>query len=258
MYIFIRKIFNYFVSLGSVVFFVKRIFTKYYLKIPLLYLVLMHAYQFGVKSVILTTVMGIFTGLVLAAQSFYQLSSKGLSDAVGFFVVKSMLVEIGPALTAIVITGRIGAAITASLASMNVSEQINAMKTMQVNYMNYLVLPRVIAAFICQPMLSFISSWGGILSGFLFCFFVFKMPISKYWCMVLGNIVFFDVCVALLKSLIFGFIIVVLSSYYGLKSDNLSKLTVGFRTTKSVVTSYVTILITNFLITLLINRLETL
>lgn len=252
------KIFSYFSSLGRIIFFIKNIFTKYYLRISLLHLVLKYSYQFGVKSVFLTTVMGIFTGLVLAAQSFYQLSSKGLSNAVGFFVVKSMLVEIGPALTAIVITGRIGAAITASLASMQASEQINAMKTMQVNYMSYLVLPRVIAAFVCQPILSFISSWGGVLSGYLFCFFVFKMPSSKYWYMVLGNVFFFDIFVALLKSLIFGFTIVVLSSYYGLKSGSSSQLTVGFRTTKSVVTSYVSVLVINFLITLLINKLETL
>lgn len=258
MKIFIYKIFDYFAALGNGIIFVKDVFSWYRLKISLWHLVLTHSYHYGVKSVFLTTIMGVFTGLVLAAQSYYQLSSKGLSDAVGFFVVKSMLVEIGPALTAIVITGRIGAAITASLSSMYVSEQINAMTTMQVNYMNYLVLPRVISAFICQPILSFLSSWGGILSGFLFCLFVFKMPALKYWYMVSGNVLLSDIYVALIKSLIFGFIIVILSSYHGLKSDSSSRLTVGLRTTKSVVASYITVLVTNFLITLVINKIETL
>ncbi len=106
------------------------------------YLFLKQLYDIGVASVPVVAITGISTGLVLAAQSFYQLSDKGLSSVTGLMVAKAMMTELGPVLTAFMVTGSVGAAMCAELGTMRVTEQIDALQTMAVNPNRYLIAPR--------------------------------------------------------------------------------------------------------------------
>ncbi len=102
-------------------------------------------YEIGVMSLPVVAITGFSTGMVLAAQSYFQLSDKGLVSATGLMVTKAMLVELGPVLTAFMITGRVGAAMCAELGTMRVTEQIDAIRSMAVNPLQYLVAPRFLA-----------------------------------------------------------------------------------------------------------------
>lgn len=111
-------------------------------RLPAMRLILQQLYDVGVTSLPVVAITGFFTGLVLAAQAFYQLSDKGLSSITGLLVAKAMITELGPVLTAFMVTGRVGAAMCAELGSMRVSEQIDALETMAVNPHRYLIAPR--------------------------------------------------------------------------------------------------------------------
>src|SRR5437868_1696640 len=102
-------------------------------------------YEVGVMSLPVVAITGFSTGMVLAAQSFFQLSDKGLASATGLMVTKAMMVELGPVLTAFMVTGRVGAAMCAELGTMRVTEQIDAIRSMAVNPLRHLIAPRFIA-----------------------------------------------------------------------------------------------------------------
>src|SRR5271168_2399135 len=114
-------------------------------------------YDIGVLSLPVVAITGFSTGMVLSAQSYFQLSDKGLVSATGLMVTKAMLVELGPVLTAFMVTGRVGAAMCAELGSMRVTEQIDALRSMAVNPLRYLVAPRFIAGFLMMPLLTIFS-----------------------------------------------------------------------------------------------------
>ncbi|MCK4463702.1 MAG: ABC transporter permease, partial [Candidatus Omnitrophica bacterium] len=121
----------------------------------------------GIQSVIIVFFVAFFTGIVIAMQSAYQLSKLGATIYVAAMVSVSMARELGPVLTALVVTGRVGAAITAELGSMKVSEQIEAMETMALNPVRFLVVPRFLALIIMLPCLTIFSDIIGIAGGFL-------------------------------------------------------------------------------------------
>ncbi len=116
-------------------------------------LILDQLFQIGVLTIPVVAITGFSTGLVLAAQSFYQLGDKGLASATGLLVGKSMLTEIGPVLTAFMVTGRVGSSMTAVLGTMQVTEQIDALKSMAVNPLRYLIAPRIIGGVTMLPAL---------------------------------------------------------------------------------------------------------
>src|SRR5580658_7590002 len=121
---------------------------------PPVRLILKQLYDIGVASLPVVAITGFSTGLVLAAQSIYQLSDKGLTSVTGLMVTKAMMTELGPVLTAFMVTGRVGAAMCAELGTMLVTEQIDALKTMAVNPNRYLISPRFIAGTIMMPLLT--------------------------------------------------------------------------------------------------------
>src|SRR3984893_13711817 len=125
---------------------------------PSIHLILEQMYEIVVMSVPVVAITGFSTGMVLAAQSFFQLSDKGLASATGLMVTKAMMVELGPVLTAFMITGRVGSAMCAELGTMRVTEQIDALESMAVNPLRYLVAPRFIAGIIMLPLLTVFST----------------------------------------------------------------------------------------------------
>src|SRR3990167_1160750 len=137
-------------------------------------------YHIGVMSLSVVAITGFTTGFVLAAQSFYQLGEKGLATVTGVLVGKSMIVELGPILTAFMVTGRVGSSMCAELGTMRVTEQIDALRSMAINPYAYLVAPRFIAGVLMVPLLTFFSAMMGIMGGLLIAVCLFHMSASSY------------------------------------------------------------------------------
>jgi len=213
-----------------------------------------HLYEIGVRSIALVCLTGLAIGMVLSAQSFFQLSDKGLTGATGIMVAKSMLVEIGPVLTSFMITGRVGAAICAELGSMRVTEQVDAMFSMGVHPYEYLVAPRYVSMALMIPVLTIIASACGIFGGWFVASNLYGMHSQIFFAPIALHVSWYDIIANILKSLVFGFLIVSIACFYGLNAKG-GAAGVGRATTSSVVTTYVSILAFNFLLTIFLNAL---
>lgn len=210
-------------------------------------------YEIGVLSLPVVAITGFSTGMVLAAQSFFQLSDKGLASATGLMVTKAMMVELGPVLTAFMVTGRVGAAMCAELGTMRVTEQIDAMRSMAVNPLQYLVAPRFIAGTIVLPLLTVFSCVMGVAGGYLIAVDYYNMSSNSFLDPLPLHITTFDFVSGIIKAFIFGIIIITISCYRGMTTHG-GAAGVGRSTTNSVVICYSVILIMNFLITIGLNN----
>lgn len=224
-------------------------------KPPHLRLLLQQLYDIGVASLPVVAITGFFTGLVLAAQSFYQLSDKGLAGVTGLMVAKAMITELGPVLTAFMVTGRVGASMCAELGTMKVSEQIDALETMAVNPNCYLVAPRFFAGIFMMPLLTIFDIMLGIFGGYLISVYLFGMAPSSYFDPMPINITAFDLFTGISKSFVFGFLIMSISCFKGMKTSG-GAAGVGKSTTNSVVICYCCILFFNFFLTVILNILH--
>lgn len=209
-------------------------------------------FDIGVMSLPVVAITGLSTGMVLAAQSFFQLSDKGLAGATGLMVAKAMLVELGPILTAFMVTGRVGAAMCAELGTMRVTEQVDAIRSMAVNPLRYLIAPRFIAGTLMMPLLTVFSSIMGILGGYVVAVYFYRLPPTTFLDPLPTHITYFDFFSGMIKAFVFGVIIVTISCYRGMTTRG-GAAGVGRATTNSVVMCYSVILITNFLLTLGMN-----
>lgn len=214
-------------------------------------------FSVGILSLPVVAITGFSTGLILAAQSFFQLADKGLAGATGLMVGKSMVTELGPVLTAFMVTGRVGAAMCAELGTMGVSEQIDALRSMAVNPVRHLVAPRLIAGTVMMPPLTLFSALMGIIGGFLISVYVFGMSPQAYIDPIPLYVSTFDFVNGMTKSVVFGVMITTICCYKGLSTSG-GAAGVGRMTTSSVVICYTMILIANFLLTLLLNNIYTL
>lgn len=209
-------------------------------------------FEVGVMSLPVVAITGFSTGMVLAAQSFFQLSDKGLASATGLMVAKAMLVELGPVLTAFMVTGRVGAAMCAELGTMRVTEQIDALRSMAVDPLRYLIAPRFIAGTLMLPLLTIFSSVMGIIGGYVIAVYYYGMPPNSFLDPLPIHITTFDFVSGIVKAFVFGIIIVTISCYKGLTTSG-GAAGVGRSTTNSVVICYSVILIGNFLLTIGLN-----
>lgn len=221
-------------------------------KPPSLALILKQLYDIGVGSVPVVAITGFSTGLVLAAQSFYQLSDKGLASVTGIMVGKAMITELGPVLTAFMVTGRVGAAMCAELGTMKVTEQIDALQTMAVDPNRYLVAPRIFAGTFVMPLLTMFSIMLGIFGGYLISVHFFGMSPASYFDPMPIHITYFDLFIGIFKSFVFGVLIMTISCYKGMTTSGGAE-GVGKATTSCVVIAYVCILLSNFFITVALN-----
>jgi len=212
-------------------------------------------YHLGVMSFSVVAITGFTTGFVLAAQSFYQLGEKGLAGVTGVLVAKSMITELGPILTALMVTGRVGAAMCAELGTMKVTEQIDALRSMAVDPLAYLVAPRFIAGFVMIPLLTLFSIMMGIFGGYLIAASYFHMPTATFLEPMKVHISSFDVLTGMIKAFVFGVLLVTVCCFKGMKTTG-GAAGVGRSTTQSVVTSYVLILVSDFFLTMLLNMIH--
>lgn len=209
-------------------------------------------FDIGVMSLGVVAITGFSTGCVLTAQAMFQLSDKGLASATGLMVTKAMMVELGPVLTAFMITGRVGAAMCAELGTMRVTEQVDALRSMAVNPLRYLVAPRFIAGIFMMPLLTIFSCIMGIIGGYIVAVYYYGMPPNTFLDPLPIHINFFDFVSGLVKAFVFGIFIVTISCYRGLNTRG-GAAGVGRATTNSVVVCYSVILISNFFLTVALN-----
>lgn len=241
--------------LGRFASMVGEVFLVIFRKFPSLSLIRDQMHSMGVMSLPVVAITGFSTGMVLAAQSFYQLSDKGLSSATGLMVTKGMFTELGPVLTAFMVTGRVGSAMCAELASMKVTEQVDALRSMAVNPLRYLVAPRYIAGIVMLPLLTVFSNLMGILGAHLVSISFFGLSPISFYDPISEHISRFDFCSGLFKAFVFGVIITTISCYKGMSTTG-GAAGVGKSTTNSVVVCYSCILVINFFLTVLMNMLR--
>lgn len=210
-------------------------------------------FEIGVMSLPVVAFTGFSTGMVLSAQSFFQLSDKGLASATGLMVAKAMVVELGPVLTAFMVTGRVGAAMCAELGTMRVTEQIDALRSMAVNPYRYLIAPRFIAGFLMMPLLTIFSCIMGIFGGYVIAVYFYHMPPNIFLDPLPQHITNFDLFSGVVKAFVFGILIVTISCFKGMTTSG-GAAGVGRSTTNSVVICYSFILIGNFFLTLFLNN----
>lgn len=211
-------------------------------------------YNIGVMSAGVVAITGFTTGIVLAAQTFYQLGEKGLGGITGVLVTKAMITELGPILTAFMVTGRVGSSMCAEIGSMKVTEQIDALKSMSVHPNRYLIAPRFLAGSIMIPLLTLFSAAMGIFGGYLISCFYFHMATSSYFTPISLHVALFDLVTCLIKSIIFGILLITVCCYKGLRASG-GAAGVGKATTQSVVTSYILILLFDLFLTMTLNMI---
>ncbi len=249
---FIFTQFRFVASFGAWLVLIFNVIKATILRPPSVRLIFQQLYDIGVASVPVVTLTGFFTGLVLAAQSVYQLSDKGLTSITGLLVTKAMMTELGPVLTAFMVTGRVGAAMCAELGTMLITEQVDALKTMAVNPHRYLIAPRFIAGTIMMPLLTIFSIVMGVFGGYLISVYYFGMSSTTYMSPIHTNVKYFDFFTGVFKGFVYGILIVTIACYKGMRTSG-GAAGVGRATTNSVVVTYVAVLLINFFLTVALN-----
>jgi len=202
----------------------------------------------GNNSLWLVALISILIGMILALQSAYQLNQFGVSNLVANLVAVSMTRELGPLITAILVAGRVGSAITAELGTMKISQEIDALKVMGIDPMTLVVVPRMIGLLVAVPALTIFSGLLGILGGCVVGVSVLGLGATGYLSDSLGALVQQDVWGGVLKALVFGFIIGVVSCQQGLDTEGGAD-EVGRSTTRAVVRSIVLIIAADLFVT---------
>jgi phospholipid/cholesterol/gamma-HCH transport system permease protein len=202
----------------------------------------------GVGSLNIVVLTGLFTGMVLALQTALSLETFGAKNYVGRVVSLSMVRELGPVLTALMVAGRVGSGIAAELGSMIVTDQINAMRAMGSDPLRKLVVPRLVAGVIMVPLLTVLSDTVGLIGGWLISLILLKIPGGLYFQSSIDALVIGDIVGGVIKPVVFGFIIAMVGCYLGLSTTGGTQ-GVGRATTQAVVVCSVMILASDFLLT---------
>jgi phospholipid/cholesterol/gamma-HCH transport system permease protein len=205
-------------------------------------------HRLGVRSLSITAITGVFTGMVLALEATYTLAVYGAKGLIGKAVSLSMVQELGPVLTGLVVAGRVGAGITAELGTMAVTEQVDAIRALGADPVKKLVLPRVVATLIMLPALTVIADLLGILGGMVIGIYEIGQTSAFYINQVITTLTFRDVLTGTGKTPFFALIIALVACYNGLKASGGAD-GVGRATTRTVVTASIMILVSNFFLT---------
>jgi phospholipid/cholesterol/gamma-HCH transport system permease protein len=199
----------------------------------------------GVGSLTIILLTGFFTGAVLTLQTYPTLASYGAQSRTGYLVAVSLVRELGPVLTALMITGRVGSAISAELGSMTVSQQIDAMRALGTDPVRKLVTPRIIALIITLPLLTVIADVVGIGGGLMTASGLFGMSSSTFLTAVRDGITTDDILGGIIKPVVFALIIGTIACYKGLSTEG-GTVGVGRSTTRAVVTASIVVIIADF------------
>ena len=212
--------------------------------------VLEQARKAGVDSLPIVALISLFIGVIFTFQIAYLMQRLGSEMYIATIVALSLVRELGPVITALIVAGRVGAAITAEIGSMQVTEQIDVLQILLVSPIRYLVVPRLIALALMLPLLTLYADIIGIFGGYLIC--VYKLGISStiYTKMTFDALLFKDLFTGLGKTIVFGMVIALVSCYEGFNVQGGSE-GVGRATMKAVVTSFILIIATDCFFTAL-------
>jgi phospholipid/cholesterol/gamma-HCH transport system permease protein len=207
----------------------------------------------GVGSMPLVGIVALFTGAVAAVQAAYQLEGVVPLRYLGAVIERSVLIELGPVLTALVVGGRVGASIAAEIGTMRVTEQVDALEILAIDPVRYLVMPRLVAAFIMLPVMVVFANAIAIFGGFVVATFSFDQSPHTYVQALKQFFHFRDLTSGLLKSGFFGILIAMMGCHYGLASEGGAE-GVGLATTRAVVASCVLVLVSDYVLANLLFR----
>lgn len=218
------------------------------------YRIVEHIWFIGAKSMLVIILTGLFTGMVLGLQGYYTLSNFGSEGMLGSVVALSLIRELGPVLSAFMITARAGSAIAAEIGVMRISEQVDALETMGVNPIKFLFSPRIVAAIISFPLLTALFDVIGIFGGYLSGALMTDSNKGIYAQRVVQSVVMDDVTEGFIKAFVFGLIVTTICCYHGYYTHINNKGEYGARgvslsTTNAVVTSCVLVLVSDYIIT---------
>ena len=192
--------------------------------------------EVGIGSLPIAMVTMVFSGMVLAYQIAHTASRYGISSLVGFGVAESVCRELGPVLVSIVVAARSGSAMAAELGTMKVTEQIDALRAMATDPVDYLVLPRYVACMVLVPMLVFVGDVTGVTGGYIMARISPFINSTQYWTSIPGGLTPWELVAGLIKALAFGIVIALVGCHQGLSCKMASE-EVGKATTRSVVYS---------------------
>lgn len=205
----------------------------------------------GLGSLTVVVLTGFFTGAVLALQSGMTLDQFGARPFVGRLISASMIKELGPVLTGLMLAGRVGSGIAAELGSMMVTDQINALRALGSDPVRKLVVPRLLAGFVMAPVLTVIADAVGIVGGWLIAVYELRVASSVYWTSIVEALYMEDVWMGLIKPFFLGFAIVTIGCHVGLRASGGTQ-GVGRATTNAVVAASVAVIAVDFFVTRLL------
>jgi phospholipid/cholesterol/gamma-HCH transport system permease protein len=206
----------------------------------------------GLLSQLVVVITGGFTGAVFAAQTYFQFSELGVASGVGSVVSAALFRELGPVLTGLMLTGRVGAAMSAEIGTMKVTEQIDALRALAVHPVDYLVVPRMLAMMISMPLLVAECIGFGLVTSYFVSVYLLDINGPYYMANMERWTLMRDIIMALTKGFCFALLIVFISCHKGLTSSE-GAVGVGRATTEAVVIASLAILISNFFLTMALN-----
>ena len=215
--------------------------------------VIRQMYIIGASSFFLIALISLFTGMVLGLQGYYTLTKFGSEGLLGSAVALTLIRELGPVLTAIMITGRAGSAMAAEIGVMRITDQIDALEVMDINSMAYLVSPRITASLIVFPLLTAIFNVIGILGGYVTGVLMLGINEGIYFFRIESSVVWADIVGCFAKSVVFALVVVVVCCYKGyfahMRRDGMGPEAVSNATTSAVVLSCVLLLVADYVLT---------
>jgi phospholipid/cholesterol/gamma-HCH transport system permease protein len=213
-------------------------------------------YYIGARSTMIITLVGLFTGMVLGLQSYHALVKFGAEGALGTLVALTLVRELGPVLTAIMIAARAGSAITAEIGIQRISEQIDALDTMRIDPLKYLISPRIAASIISFPLLTALFDLIGIIGGYISGVLLLGANAGTYLHRVQASMEMKDVTDGFIKAIVFAVIVSTVCCYQGyfahMRTDSHGAKAVGLSTTSAVVLSCVLICVADYVVTSLL------
>jgi len=243
---------SFFTHIGEVVVLAGETFASLFTHKLRWRLFLQQVVEIGLRSQLVVVITGAFTGAVFAAQTFFQFNKLGMGSAVGAVVSVSICRELGPVLTALMVTGRVGASMSAEIGTMKVTEQIDALRALAVHPVDYLVVPRALAMMVSMPLLVAECVGVGIVAGYFVAIGLLEVNGTYY----VANMVRWtgsrDIIMALSKAFCFALLIVFISCHKGLTTRE-GAVGVGRATTEAVVDSSLAVLVFNFFLTMMLN-----
>jgi phospholipid/cholesterol/gamma-HCH transport system permease protein len=240
-------------GLGDITFFTWRTLGWLVTRLPRRDTLIANMYTIGVQSLPVVAVIGTFTGMVLAVQSYTQFRQFGLETQLGGVINKSMFRELGPVLAATMLAGRVGSSMAAELGTMRVTEQIDALSAMGANPIHYLVVPRFLSCLMLIPSLTIMAVFMGVVGGYFYCVSIIGIDSHHYLSNARRFVENWDLAYGIVKSVFFGATIGIVSCYRGFNCLPGAE-GVGRAATTAFVYSFVIIIILDLLVSIMLDQ----